>query len=74
LKLTVHNNIIAIVPDIPAPIMPVASTPTAEVRSYVRSTQVEHFLPTEGWILEASKIILPISTNEKTRHLKLGQA
>jgi hypothetical protein len=63
-KQCVEDPVIAIVPDNPAPVMPVASsTPTAEVRSYVRSTQVEHFLPTEKWILEASKIILPISTN-----------
>jgi hypothetical protein len=62
-KQCVKDPVIAIVPDIPAPVMPVAISPTAEVRSYVRSTQVEDFLPTEEWILEASKIILPISTN-----------
>jgi hypothetical protein len=62
-KQCVEDSVIAIIPDIPAPVLPVTITPMAEVRSYVPSTQVEDFLPTEEWILEASKIILLTSTN-----------
>ena len=66
-KQFIEDDVIATEPDIPEPVMPIAISPNFEVRNYFRAMEVEDFIPSEQWIADASRVVLPIATNAQVQ-------